>query len=102
MSYQNSLSPWVIYRRLPNFQRQFIDRFRRRTHAEEYLKVIQRLSPHAEFEIVYEITQAESPHPKPLSRRSYCVHTSLLSLRSSPFSPLNPPFWGTLNQSFEL
>ncbi len=52
MSYHNSLSPWVIYRHLPDFQRQFIERFRRRTHAEEYLKVIQHLSPHAEFEIV--------------------------------------------------
>ncbi len=65
MSYQNSLSPWVIYRYLPNLQRQFIDRFRRRTHAEEYLKVIQRLSPDAEFEIVYEIPQADSHEPSP-------------------------------------
>ncbi|MGV0026412.1 hypothetical protein [Phormidesmis priestleyi] len=60
MSYQNSLSPWVIYRRLPDFQRQFIQRFRRRTHAEEYLKAIQSLYPHAEFEIVYEIAPTQN------------------------------------------
>jgi hypothetical protein len=60
MSYQDSLKPWVIYRRLPNFQRQLIDRFRRRTNAEEYLKAIQSLYPHAEFEIVYEIAPADS------------------------------------------
>ena len=55
MSYQDSLRPWVIYRHLPDFQRQLIDRFRRRTYAEDYLKVIQRLSPQAKFELVYEI-----------------------------------------------
>ncbi|NJR51603.1 MAG: hypothetical protein HC780_20440 [Leptolyngbyaceae cyanobacterium CSU_1_3] len=63
MSYQNSLKPWVIYRRLPDFQRQLIERFRRRPHAEEYLKVIQRLDLDGEFEIVYDITPAEDHDP---------------------------------------
>jgi hypothetical protein len=63
MSYQDSLKPWVIYRRLPDFQRQAIERFRRRTHAEEYLKVIQRLSPHSEFEIVYDIAPIDRNEP---------------------------------------
>lgn len=77
MSYQNSLSPWVIYRRLPDFQRQFIQRFRRRTHAEAYLKAIQSLYPHAEFEIVYEIAPTQNhlseaqPFPSILQRSIY-------------------------------
>lgn len=75
MSCQNSLSPWVIYRHLPDFQRQFIERFRRRTHAEEYLNVIQRLSPHAEFEIVYEIHQQDSREPSVLD----CLGRSSIS-----------------------
>lgn len=54
MSYSDQLHPWVIYRRLPNFQRQVVDRFRRRTDAEHYLKAMQRLAPNAEFELVYE------------------------------------------------
>ena len=61
MSYQDQLSPWVIYRRLPNLQRQFIDRFRRRNNAEEYLKTVQRLQPQAQFEIVYEVTPDNQP-----------------------------------------
>jgi hypothetical protein len=54
MSYQDQLSPWVIYRRLPNFRRLMIKRFRRRGDAEGYLKALQSLEPHAEFEIAFE------------------------------------------------
>lgn len=59
MSYSDQLHPWVIYRRLPNLQRQAIERFRRRNDAEHYLKAMQRLSPAAEFELVYEVDQGE-------------------------------------------
>lgn len=55
MSYQDQLSPWAIYRQLPSLQRQLIQRFRQRNHAEAYLRAMQRLQPHAEFEIVYEV-----------------------------------------------
>lgn len=55
MSYQDQLSFWVIYRRLPNLQRQFLDRFRRRNQAEEYLKVMRGIQPRSEFKIVYEV-----------------------------------------------
>ncbi|GET41376.1 hypothetical protein [Microseira wollei] len=53
MSYQKQLSPWEIYRHLPNLQRRLIARFRRRNDAEAYLKVLRRMLPLAEFEIVY-------------------------------------------------
>jgi predicted RecB family nuclease len=54
MSYQEKLSPWVIYRQLANLQRIEVVRFRWRNDAEEYLKVVQRMVPQARFEIVYE------------------------------------------------
>ncbi|MBD2019694.1 hypothetical protein H6F43_05765 [Leptolyngbya sp. FACHB-36] len=54
MSYQDLLRPWVVYRCLPNLQRQQMARFSRRNHAEEYVKAAQRLLPKATFETVYE------------------------------------------------
>jgi hypothetical protein len=54
MSYQEQLHPWVVYRLLPNCQRVMVDRFRKRNDAEEYCKAVKRLSPHAQFEIVFE------------------------------------------------
>ncbi|KAM3090320.1 hypothetical protein ACKFKG_29840 [Phormidesmis sp. 146-35] len=71
MSYQDSLKPWVIYRRLPNFQRQLIERFRRRPHAEEYLKAIQTLDPDGEFEIVYEMVPTKNDLDEARSLPSY-------------------------------
>lgn len=53
MSYQKQLSPWEIYRHLPNLQRRLIARFRRRNDAEAYLKILRQMLPLAEFEIVY-------------------------------------------------
>lgn len=55
MSYQEKLSPWVVYRQLANLQQIEIARFRRRNDVEEYLKVVRRMVPQAEFEIVYEV-----------------------------------------------
>jgi hypothetical protein len=57
MSYQDLLRPWVIYLRLPNLQRREMNRFRKRNEAEGYLKVLQRLTPDIEYEIVFEARQ---------------------------------------------
>jgi endonuclease V-like protein UPF0215 family len=59
MSYQDQLSPWVVYRQLPNLQRLEVARFRRRNDAEEYLKIVRRMLPQAQFEIVYDVRQDE-------------------------------------------
>ncbi|PSB20502.1 hypothetical protein C7B61_01930 [filamentous cyanobacterium CCP1] len=55
MSYQDSLRPWVIYQLLPNCQRLTVDRFRHRSEADNYLRVLKRLQPHAEYTIVFEM-----------------------------------------------
>lgn len=59
MQYQKQLSPWVINRHLPNLQRQVVARFRRRNDAEGYLKVMQRVSPQAQFVITFEMNESE-------------------------------------------
>lgn len=53
MSYQADLFPWVIYCRLADMRRLEVQRFRRRNDAEEYLKLVQRLTPEGEFELVF-------------------------------------------------
>ena len=54
MSYYDRLHPWVIYRRLPNFRRVPVARFRGLGQAEEHLKAMQRMAPDAEFVIAFE------------------------------------------------
>lgn len=59
MQYQKQLSPWVINRHLPNLQREVVARFRRRSDAEAYLKVMQRVAPNAQFVITFEVNESE-------------------------------------------
>jgi hypothetical protein len=49
----------VIYRRLPNFRRVVVARFRRLGHAEEHLKAMQRMAPDAEFVIAFEAPDSD-------------------------------------------
>ncbi len=50
------LYPWCIVRFLPNLQRSVIQRFRKRSEAEEYLKALKRLLPEASHQIVFDPT----------------------------------------------
>lgn len=56
MSYQDQLSPWVIYRAYKAHQIP-VARFRRRSDAQEYLKAIRRLLPYTEFTIGFDTNQ---------------------------------------------
>lgn len=53
-TYHNRLHPWLIIRQLPKMQRSTVCRFRKRNEAEEYLKVLQRLSPDATYLIIFD------------------------------------------------
>jgi hypothetical protein len=53
MSYREKLHHWLIVRFLPSAQALIVARFRRRSEAEEYLRVLRRLIPTAEFKIVF-------------------------------------------------
>lgn len=59
MSYQQRLNPWVIHRLLPNLKQLTVNRFRRRTDAEAYLRVLRQVQPHAKFAITFESNQGE-------------------------------------------
>jgi hypothetical protein len=57
MPYSDQLSPWVVYRLLPNFQRILLERFRKRTNAEDYARVLKQIRPQFELAILFEIEQ---------------------------------------------
>lgn len=53
-NYWNRLHPWCIVRLLPKMQRTVVQRFRTRSHAEEYLRIVQRLIPTATHQIIFD------------------------------------------------
>ncbi|MGV0027147.1 hypothetical protein [Phormidesmis priestleyi] len=53
-NYWQRLHPWCIVRFLPQMQRIVIQRFRYRSQAEEYLRVLKRLLPHANHQIIFD------------------------------------------------
>lgn len=64
MQLYDSPRPWVVYRRLPNFQNLAVARFQRRTEAEQYLATLQYLIPKSPFLMTFnaENTAMQQPH----------------------------------------
>jgi hypothetical protein len=54
MNYQDQLNPWVIHQLLPDLSQSILIRFRRRSEAEAYLRVLQQLRPKEKFAIAFE------------------------------------------------
>lgn len=54
MTYKDRLYPWCIIRHLPNSQRLFVGRLRRRNDAEDHLRLLQRLTPTASYSLIYD------------------------------------------------
>ena len=54
MKYRDALAPWCIIQQLPKMQTAVIARFRKRSDAEEYLKVVKRLNPAIAYEIMFD------------------------------------------------
>ena len=61
MTYFDRLHPWCIIRLLPKMQRIVVARFRHRGQAEEYLRVLQRLSPEAHHVLVFDPPDRDLP-----------------------------------------
>ncbi|MBD2462861.1 hypothetical protein H6G89_17615 [Oscillatoria sp. FACHB-1407] len=68
MTYQDQLNPWVIHQLLPNLNRRIIARFRRRTEAEAYLKVVQQMRSTAQFLIAFDAPIANSAAGAPSAK----------------------------------
>lgn len=65
MPYSDQLSPWVVYRLLPNFQRILLERFRKRNNAEDYARVLKQIQPQIELAILFEVEPPTTAAPKP-------------------------------------
>ena len=59
MRYRDALAPWCIVQHLPQMQHTVIARFRKRSDAEEYLKVVKRLNPAIAYEIMFDPPNCE-------------------------------------------
>jgi len=53
-SYRSRLSPWCIVYHLPKMQRQIIARHRKRTDAEDHLRLLRQLSPSQTYELMFD------------------------------------------------
>ncbi|KAM3102003.1 hypothetical protein ACKFKF_05580 [Phormidesmis sp. 146-12] len=56
MTYGERLKPWAIVR-FVSPQWIILDRYKKRSDAEEFLKVYRRLFPNERFEIVFELPE---------------------------------------------
>ncbi|MBD1911847.1 MULTISPECIES: hypothetical protein [unclassified Leptolyngbya] len=57
MSYQEQLNPWVVHKLMPDFKQAAVARFRHRSDAEAYLKIVARMIPQARFAIAFDVQQ---------------------------------------------
>ncbi|GAB4150430.1 MAG: hypothetical protein Fur0046_29400 [Cyanobacteria bacterium J069] len=65
MTYQDQLSPWVVYKLLPALQNSPVARFRYRNDAESYLKLVSRVMPQTTFMVSFDgPTRAVDKAPK--------------------------------------
>lgn len=53
-AYSQLLHPWCVVQLLPHMQRRTVARFRRRNDADAHLKALRRLSPSAQYTVVFD------------------------------------------------
>lgn len=53
-AYNQLLHPWCVVQLLPHMQRRTVARFRRRNDADAHLKAMRRLSPSAQYTVMFD------------------------------------------------
>ncbi|PSR18779.1 hypothetical protein C8255_05540 [filamentous cyanobacterium CCP3] len=53
-AYNQLLHPWCVVQLLPHMQRRTVARFRRRNDADAHLRAMQRLSPSAQYTVMFD------------------------------------------------
>lgn len=53
-AYNQLLHPWCVVQLLPHMQRRTVARFRRRNDADAHLKALRRLSPSAQYTVMFD------------------------------------------------
>jgi len=54
MTYQTSLSPWAVFRRVTTVTHVCVARFRKKSDADQYLSLLRRMSPEFNYEVVFD------------------------------------------------
>ncbi|MGF1567273.1 MAG: hypothetical protein ACFCVD_04255 [Nodosilinea sp.] len=54
MAHNQLLHPWCVVQLLPHMQRRTVARFRRRNDADAHLKALRRLSPSAQYTVMFD------------------------------------------------
>jgi hypothetical protein len=60
MTYKDRLFSWCIVLHLPDAQNKIVGRLRRRNDAEEHIKLLRRLTPTAEYSIIFDQMDKET------------------------------------------
>ena len=59
-AYNQLLHPWCVVQFLPHMQRRTVARFRRRNDADAHLKALRRLSPSAQYTVMFDPAPSSS------------------------------------------
>lgn len=90
--YRDQPHLWCIICQLPNMQRLVVNRFRRRSHAEESLKILQRVSPEHAYQIIFDPPERlEAPIDLPNSMPDVGVATSTFGVMEIQRSSFDRP-----------
>ena len=63
-AYYQRLHPWCIVCQIPPMRSLIISRFRKRSEAEEHLKILRQLTPSARYLILFDPVQPDPAQPK--------------------------------------
>ncbi len=59
-SYKKRLNSWAIARMLPDMKREIVARFRRRSDADGHMQLLLRVTPDANFMLVFDCQTEEA------------------------------------------
>jgi hypothetical protein len=54
MTYRDRLSPWCVVQKSAGLQSAIVARCRKRSSAEEHLRVLKRMNPAVNYEVVFD------------------------------------------------
>ena len=60
MNYREKLNNWAVVRLLPKMQRVVVERFRKESDADGYVKILRQLQPDSEFIVMFDLQSVDA------------------------------------------
>lgn len=57
VAYRTALAPWAVVRKFSPTQITIVGRFRSRSDADGHLAILRRLTPDADFQVIFDMSQ---------------------------------------------